>query len=432
MNNIIYALVVANTFTEAIAAFRLVDTGGRFCSGAATSLHVAPGDEEACKTQCQGLGRWYCMYDYGTNDGFCMATDACPSLIMPHDARRYRVWAVVPEPVFTWTAPNDTFTFTGQQCMARDEGMAADLPLGGQSYTIEAWVKPEGGGGGRGFVGWGPRWIANKGQGFRMGDAVGEQGAGYLSDYWWANDMTATLPYSMADGAWHHVASTWDGTTGRIFLDFSLVAETPRSNRQVDTKENFCVGAHSSAEDNSYFKGSMCVLRIWKVARGVEDMKQGAACTSTTTSTTVTTATATKTTTTTTMTMTILHSIVNSHFGVHFIPKVSLNTTSCPKKGLWRISNVAPYVVTLAVHMGHSKGWRFLGHLGYGLKIAKFGGPSFTWRLVGVGNATFTVQNGVEDNSGNSYLTLHPSEQQPQLESSAEEERARWLIRGLP
>lgn len=161
-------------------------------------------------------------------------------------------------------------------------------------------------------------------------------------------------------------------------------------------------------------------------------------CIPTTTSmTTTTVSTNTATTTTTTTTTTVLHSIVNCRYKTNLFPNSSMlsEIASCPRKGSWRVSvvsDVAPKVVTLQIDAGPSRGWLFLGHVGLGLVFGNYGGPSFTWRLVSLGNDTFTVQSGVEDNSGNSYLAVDTPGQHALLKSKPSDERAQWMIAGLP
>jgi len=80
--------------------------------------------------------------------------------------------------------------------------------------------------------------------------------------------------------------------------------------------------------------------------------------------------------------------------------------------------------------MGDAQGWKFLGHIGRGLVITDFGGPSFTWRLVILGNDVYKVQNVVTTNTGKSYLALNKTG--PELVSSGQNEDSRWVIEGLP
>jgi len=96
--------------------------------------------------------------------------------------------------------------------------------------------------------------------------------------------------------------------------------------------------------------------------------------------------------------------------------------------GNWRIDE---QVITIEGFTGQEHGWKFLGHVGEGLQMARFGGPSFTWRLHALNNSnsTFIVQCLVTDNAGNSYLALDEA-QQPTLAPQSNGTDGHWLIEG--
>ena len=47
----------------------------------------------------------------------------------------------------------------------------------------------------------------------------------------------------LLDGAWHHVAATFDGTTRRAYVDFVQVSSGTATGGGADSKADFCVGA---------------------------------------------------------------------------------------------------------------------------------------------------------------------------------------------
>jgi len=94
--------------------------------------------------------------------------------------------------------------------------------------------------------------------------------------------------------------------------------------------------------------------------------------------------------------------------------------------GNWSIDEL---VITIEGFTEH--GWRFLGHIGVGLQMARFGGPSFMWRLHALNNSnsTFIVQSLVMDNAGNSYLVINET-QHVKLAPQSNDTIAHWLIEG--
>lgn len=165
------------------------------------------------------------------------------------------------QPVFSM--PDEEFFPSG--CRFRAEGAAADLPMGGSPYTIEAWVMPDEDIKHGGIVGWGEWGAHGSVQAFRFADIH------KLKNYWWGNALVAETPASLADGEYHHVAATWDGAVRRIFVDFREVAQQVTSGYAVSRKDNFCIG---QTNNNEHFRGRIKDLKIWKFARSAAEMAQ--------------------------------------------------------------------------------------------------------------------------------------------------------------
>jgi hypothetical protein len=163
-------------------------------------------------------------------------------------------------------------TLDKQVCVGREGGAASDLPLKNDPYTIEAWIRPtkhED----SAIVAWGKAGTANTMTSLRL------ERNGIVSQSWWGmTDLQAKVG-DLADGAWHHVAATFDGGTRRIFVDFKLSAEDAPGSHAAAGPESFCIG-HGEwfgerAKDNSYFNGEMKEVRVWKVARTSAEMQGG-------------------------------------------------------------------------------------------------------------------------------------------------------------
>ena len=154
------------------------------------------------------------------------------------------------------TATGATFTASGKfgggvalsgstQYLA---GTVNNLPIGNSSYTQSAWFKPTVLGA-RGIVGWGAYGGTRRVIALRFSDS----GNGF-SHYWWGQDLVVTgLATNFLDGNWHHVATTYNGTTRRIYLNGAQVAaDVPGTNNA--TALNFRIGSTNNSE---YFSGTL-------------------------------------------------------------------------------------------------------------------------------------------------------------------------------
>ncbi|MFN5960192.1 MAG: lamin tail domain-containing protein [Verrucomicrobiota bacterium] len=133
-------------------------------------------------------------------------------------------------------------------------GSVNNLPTGNSPYTQSAWIKPTQLGA-RGIVGWGTYGAARQVNAFRIID----QGNGFRH-YWWGADLDATgLTTALNNSQWHHVATTYDGTTRRIYLNGTQVAQdTPGANGA--TAANFRIGSTNNGE---FFVGSIDDVAIY-------------------------------------------------------------------------------------------------------------------------------------------------------------------------
>lgn len=133
-------------------------------------------------------------------------------------------------------------------------GSPANLPIGNSSYSQVAWFKPTALGG-RGIVGWGNFGATRQVNALRLFDS----GNGFRH-YWWGADLDATsLATDFLDGNWHHVATTYDGTTRKIYLDGVEVAtDVPGVNSA--TAANFRIGCTNGSE---FFAGTLDDVGIY-------------------------------------------------------------------------------------------------------------------------------------------------------------------------
>ncbi|MFM8930712.1 MAG: beta strand repeat-containing protein, partial [Gemmataceae bacterium] len=135
-------------------------------------------------------------------------------------------------------------------------------PTGNSQYTLEAWIKPTTHGV-NGIVGWGTWGSTNQTNALRLNSN------GQIVNYWWNNDLYAT-PGNLADGNWHHVAATFDGTYRRIYVDGVLLAsDTPTGHNVPSTASNVRIGTTNNTE---YFSGGIDDVRVWNRARTASEI----------------------------------------------------------------------------------------------------------------------------------------------------------------
>ena len=156
-------------------------------------------------------------------------------------------------PAHVWVAcTNYALRFSGAGDQV-DFASALPLPANGEPYTIEAWIKPDG----RGLLGiaaWGA-FSPNQAVGFRLT-------ATDLSTSWWGSELEVAV--DDLSHAWHHVATSWDGTTRRLFLDgVEVASDTPAAPHDIPDGRNLRLGRSFG---NEYFQGAIDTVRIWGTA----------------------------------------------------------------------------------------------------------------------------------------------------------------------
>ena len=130
------------------------------------------------------------------------------------------------------------------------------LPSANSAYTLEAWIKPDSTGA-LGIVGWGNWGSSNQANALRL------SGSDQLVNYWWGNDLAVTSG-NLADGRWHHVAATFDGSTRRIFVDgVQKGFDTPTGHNVASTISNARIGSTNNGE---YYDGAIDNVGIWNRA----------------------------------------------------------------------------------------------------------------------------------------------------------------------
>jgi len=84
-----------------------------------------------------------------------------------------------------------------------------------------------------------------------------------LVNSWSEADIEKTSSVNLADGSWHHVMATFDGTTRKLFVDNVEIGEDNPTGLVVTKTDNFCVGSSNNGE---FFEGEMRSIKVWDAA----------------------------------------------------------------------------------------------------------------------------------------------------------------------
>ena len=130
------------------------------------------------------------------------------------------------------------------------------IPLETSEYTVEAWFKSNSYSGSEQgpLISWGSLYSPNYSNVLRLNDN------GFIH-YWWANDIYATFTgtQSMITDNWYYVASTYDGTYRKIYLNGIQVAlDTPLTPPSVNDMTTLRVGY----DGLNYFDGKISKAKI--------------------------------------------------------------------------------------------------------------------------------------------------------------------------
>lgn len=144
-------------------------------------------------------------------------------------------------------------------------------------FTIEAWLKTTGTTS-MGIVG-----CQDADNVWEVGEkSFYIDGSGKPAFVGWGNEyIYSTL--AVNDGAWHHVAVTWDyasGTTGvgRIYIDGIDRTGTVSYWANNDNAGTFTIGRPNNNESASNFNGSMDEVRIWNRALCLSEINNNMSC----------------------------------------------------------------------------------------------------------------------------------------------------------
>ena len=135
------------------------------------------------------------------------------------------------------------------------------------SLTIEAWVKADN------IVNEDVVFMANNRYSLQLTGA-GSIKTGIKIDEGWC-EGTSTV--SIATGAWHHVALTYDGDVIRFYIDGQASGETNVTDGAIDADNDdpLSIGANKAGDagGDNWFSGNIDEVRIWNDVRTVDEIR---------------------------------------------------------------------------------------------------------------------------------------------------------------
>jgi fibronectin type 3 domain-containing protein len=137
------------------------------------------------------------------------------------------------------------------------------VPTSNQAYTVALYTKADfGGSGNGGWIGYGTANTVDLANNFRL------NGFGGIRNYWYANDLDATLPSGNFQDGWHSVVGTWDGTNRTVYIDGVARATDQPTGLNVG-KDSFAIGR---TLNDANFRGWLDELLIANRAFTVEEV----------------------------------------------------------------------------------------------------------------------------------------------------------------
>ena len=155
------------------------------------------------------------------------------------------------------------------------DGLPEGIPTGNSAYTVAAFFKTDSPGR-NGIVGWGSpsSGCFNGTRTGTVGEDTSEPDLEAILNYSWGGDVDVARGADVSDGEWHHVAVTYDPTSGMktIYLDGEQLGDAKSVPVLNVAGENFRLGAIHHSSGDEYFDGLLDDLRIYRVALGAEEI----------------------------------------------------------------------------------------------------------------------------------------------------------------
>jgi hypothetical protein len=155
---------------------------------------------------------------------------------------------------------NMALQFDGIDDFARTAAVTKALPSGNMPYTYELWMKvnqfKDYGSGYQGFI------LSRGSEGWFQGSHIVLLN-GHIGLTHWGSDRDTGIVVDT--GKWYHIATTYDGTNERLYVDGVLRWTAALSGLNVG-QTMLTLGKHANY-DNYYFDGCIDEVRIWNTVR---------------------------------------------------------------------------------------------------------------------------------------------------------------------
>jgi len=91
----------------------------------------------------------------------------------------------------------------------------------------------------------------------------------------WSNEVISSSNLKLADNKWHHLAHVFGSSVGgqKIYIDGELVASGSKHTSDANKQDTIWIGYSGDAK-KKYCQGQITDVRIWKIARSPEEIKQ--------------------------------------------------------------------------------------------------------------------------------------------------------------
>ncbi len=129
-------------------------------------------------------------------------------------------------------------------------------PIASSAYTLEAWVNVgQAGLSGKGIVG---DWASSTGVLLYLN---GSSAFGLVHNATYIQSTFVPTP-----GRWYDVVATWDGSTGKVFVDGAIVAQGAASGAPGAGASSLEIGSYGNGTSTTFLKGSLDEVAIWNQA----------------------------------------------------------------------------------------------------------------------------------------------------------------------
>eukprot|EP01065_Artemidia_motanka_P000069 TRINITY_DN1001_c5_g1_i1.p1 TRINITY_DN1001_c5_g1~~TRINITY_DN1001_c5_g1_i1.p1 ORF type:complete len:5101 (+),score=1640.56 TRINITY_DN1001_c5_g1_i1:2112-15305(+) len=157
---------------------------------------------------------------------------------------------------------------TAMQAAINAEGVAATLPVSGQAYTIDLWVKPTNVTGEVVVLWWGTSAAKSVGLSLINGGSGVRHWWGFSGSALTANYGSPDEPgyVGLVDGTWHRLVATWDGAARRVYVDGTLLGfDSPGGGAfTADGSSGFALGCSSGSAPVANFYGRIRDAYIYR------------------------------------------------------------------------------------------------------------------------------------------------------------------------